>query len=980
MKLRFDFWSKCGVLMVALLATASFSFAQRTVTGTITDAASGEPLIGANILVVGSTTGTVTDFDGNYELQVPESATTIKITYTGYADQEVDITSGTEFNIEMAEGTQLEEVVVTGYGTTKSKEVTSAITSVKAEDFNQGNLNSPGQLLQGKVAGLVISRPGSDPNGGINIRLRGLGSLGANTSPLVIIDGVLGADINSVDPNDIASIDVLKDASASAIYGTRGAAGVIIITTKTGVGAPQIDYNGFVTAETVENTVDVLTTDEFRNFRGGSNGQFQGNDLGNNTDWFDEITQVGVTQVHSLSLSGGSKGTSYRVSGNIRDVNGIALNTGFFQANGRINLQQKALNDRLTVNANLNVTTRDGEFGDPSAFRYATIYNPTAPVRDPAFDDTNDGFFEQNLFDYRNPVAILEQNPNEFENRNTIVSLRGTYTLLPGLDIGAFYSQERNDFQNRRYADKNSLGQGADRNGFASQRNDKRLSELFEATVNYETTIAGAEMDFTGGYSYQDFTNSGFGAEGGNIISDAFTFNNFGAAQDFNNGLGSVFSYKNTSVLTGFFGRVQFNVDDTYFLTASVRHEGSSQFGANNKWGTFPAVSGGVNLANVLDLPNVDNLKFRAGYGQTGQLPPNPYISLQRFGETGSSFFFDGAFVPSYGPASNPNPDLKWEVKEEVNIGVDFAFNDFMFVGSVDYFNTITNDLIFEIGVPVPPNQFPNTFLNIGEIQNSGLEATLEIAAISNEDFTWKTAINGTYFIQSELRNFLDGADGFRDLANLGSPGQNGTPLVRVQEGQPIGQLWGLVYEGIDDDGNWIFADTNGDGNPGQNDDRAVIGQGLPDFQLGWNNTFNFGNFDLNFFFRGVFGHDLVNTFRALYEAPQSIGSYNQPATVTDVQGLNAGPQFSSFHVEDADFVRLDNANLGYTFDLPEGGNFRKIRVYLTGNNLFTITGYNGVDPEIRLTDGDNALAPGIDRRNTFFTSRSVGFGVQVGL
>jgi iron complex outermembrane receptor protein len=979
MKLKVDYYSR-GLLVMLAVCLTNLAFSQRTISGSVTDSQSGEPLIGANILVVGTSSGTITDFDGNYTLEIPADAAELDVSYTGYGSERIAIPTGTDqLNITLTPGEMLEEIVVVGYGTQKSKEITSAITSIKEEDFNNGNLNNPTQLLQGKVAGLTISRPGGDPNAGVNIRLRGLSTLGANTQPLVIIDGVLGADLNSVDPNDIASIDVLKDASAAAIYGTRGGSGVILITTKSGeAGVTRVNYEGFVTSETVDRYTETLSADQFRSFAGGPNSDIRGTDLGSSTDWFDEITKTGFTQVHSLSLSGGTKSTSYRVSGNYRGVEGIALNTGFNRLNGRVNLQQRALNDRLKLDASYTTTSIDQDFGFNDAFRYASIYNPTAPVRstDPAFD-IYDGYYQQILFDYYNPVAILEQNTNQGETRNSIASLRGTYTLLEGLDFSLFYSQERRDFQARQYWDKNSFFTGRDRNGLASQRNDKSVIDLFEATTTYNLNFGSTELRLLAGYSYQEFLYSGFGATGGDIISDAFGFNNLSAAQDFNNGVGDVFSYKNSDKIVAFFGRANFNIDDTYFLSASLRREGSSQFGANNKWGTFPGISAGVNLVNALALSGVDNLKLRVGYGQTGNRPPSSYISLQRFGP-GASFFYNGSYVPSYGPVSNPNPDLKWEVKKDLNVGVDFAFSDFKVTGSVDYFNTATQDLIYEIGVPVPPNLFGSTQLNIGEISNSGLEAVVNINAVQSSAFSWNTSFNATYYLASELKEFLEEANGFRDLAPLGAPGQSDIPLVRVQEGAPLGQLWGLQFEGVSPEGNWIYADIDGNGNGGDNTDRTIIGSGLPDLQLGWNNSFSFGNFDFNFFLRGTFGHDLINTYRAFYEAPQSITSYNLPVGVYDVQNLGEAPKFSSYHVESADFIKLDNATLGYTFNV-DGTAFNKIRAYINTNNLFTITGYSGVDPEVRLADGNNALAPGIDRRNTYFTSRSFTFGVQLG-
>ena len=401
MKLKVDALLKGILMLFFAVAFANFTYAQRTVSGTITDAVNGEPLISATVVVPGTGTGTITDFDGNFSLEVPDGTSQLEISYTGYATQVVDIAASNVVEVALSAGTVLDEIVVTGYGTKKAKEVTSAITSVKAEDFNKGAVQDPTQLLQGKVAGLNIARPGGNPNNAFQIRLRGVGTAGANASPLIVIDGVPGGELQSVDPNDIASIDVLKDGSAAAIYGTRGAAGVILITTKQGVsGQTTIDYNGQLISESIANSVNVLDAAGYRAFGGG-------NDLGATTDWFDELTRNAISHTHSLSLAGGSKGTSYRISGNYRDVQGIAETTGFDRINARANITQRAFNDRLTVSANVATTSEDKQLGFDQAFRYATIYNPTSPVRDEA-NTANDGYAEQVLFDYFNPVAIIE--------------------------------------------------------------------------------------------------------------------------------------------------------------------------------------------------------------------------------------------------------------------------------------------------------------------------------------------------------------------------------------------------------------------------------------------------------------------------------------------------------------------------------------------------------------------------------------------
>ncbi|MCB9294076.1 MAG: TonB-dependent receptor [Lewinellaceae bacterium] len=1008
MKLKVDYMKR-WVFFIAAVAMCNFAFAQRTITGTVTDAQNGDPLIGANILVVGTSTGTITDFDGNYSLNVSDAATTLEFSYTGYTSQRVEIGSQTVINVSLSAGQVLDEVVVVGYGTQKSKEVTSAVASIKAEDFNQGNVNSPAQLLQGKVAGLSIARPGGDPNGDFNIRLRGLSTVGANTEPLVIIDGVIGASLNSVDPNDIASIDVLKDGSAASIYGTRGSSGVILITTKQGKeGSAKVEYSGQLALETVDETVNVLDAAGYRDF---SQRVGKGTDLGSSTDWFGELTETGVSQVHNLSLSGGTAKTTYRVALNYRNVNGVASGTGFNQLNGRLNLTQRAFDDRMRLSANVAATNRDADLGFTQAFRYATIYNPTAPIRDP--DNTAlGGYFQQDLFDYFNPVAIIEQNSNEQVQKRLILNGSIEYDLLPGLTAKMAYSEQYDNDLNDTYFSRESFWVGAGRDGLALLKTTDRFNRLFEFTGNYEKNFNKLNFKALAGYSYQAFDNQEFEIQGGGFLTDAFTTNNIISGAEFPNGLSRNYSYRESNKLIAFFGRVNFNYDDTYFLSASLRREGSSRFGENNKWGLFPGVSGGVTLSNLFNISGVDNLKLRAGFGVTGNNVFDSYLSLSRFGpvlQGGSGgalandprrggnpvyFLYNGNYVPAFGPISNPNPDLKWETKTDISVGLDFALLDYKLTGALDFYTTTTKDMIFEFNVPVPPNLFATSIVNVGELQNSGLELSLNYNVISKQNFNWETGVALTYFLKTDLVSLsTDDFDfgGTRDISNLGAPGQNGTPLIRVEEGAPIGQIWGLVYEGISGDGQWIHADLNNDGEI-TNDDRAVIGNGLPDFQLGWSNTFKAGNFDFNIFLRGVFGHDLVNTFRAFYEAPDAITSYNILESSNDIANLTESPTFSSFHVEDASFVKVDNATVGYTFRLPEGSSFSNFRVYVTGQNLLTFTGYKGVDPEVRFQDAGNidsnafrindlpsALAPGIDRRNTYFRTRVVTLGVNLG-
>ena len=988
----FFLWRRGLLTLFLLIITAGFTWAQqKTVTGKVTSKTEG-PLVGVYVVIQGTTTGVVTDVNGDYSISVQGPEAVLTFTYVGYTPQTITVGSQTKIDVVMAPSVSaLGEIVVTGYTAQRKREITSAITRVGADEFNKGSITAPVQLIQGKVAGLSINKPGGNPNGSYDLRLRGLSTIGANTQPLVVIDGVIGGSLENVDPNDIESINVLKDASAASIYGSRGASGVIIVTTKQGKrGASQVEYNGYVTADMVAKTVPVMNAAEWRAL---SKEVGLGTDFGYTTDWFDETTRTAITQVHNLSLSGGSDKSTYRAAINYHDANGIMITSGYQQINGRINFTQRALDDKLTFDGNLGVTRRQATYGFDDAFRYATIYNPTAPVRstDPAYS-IYDGYFNQVLFDYYNPVQILEENKNDGIDKLLNISLKATYQILKGLTADAFYSLQTTDGIRGTYYDKNSYFTGMNRNGLASRSEDISTNQLFESTVRWTgDVIPGANLNVVGGYSYQDFKYEGFYAQGGDFLTDAFTYNNLAAALDFKNGKGTITSYKNSNKLIAFFGLMNFNFKDIWFLTASARYEGSSRFGADNKWGVFPAVGGGVDAAKFLNKSFIDILKIRASYGITGNQPNTSYLSLLRLGPQGN-FFYNGEFVPGYAPVSNANPDLKWEKQRELDLGIDYSFLNSKISGSLDYYVRKTKDLIFQYEVPVPPNLYNQAWLNLGEIKSSGIELSLSVNVIKKSNFTYTVNLTPSYNLTNRLISLsgsYNGAElkyGTRDLTEMGSPGMTGVPLVRVEEGKPIGQLFTLVFKEIDPNGNLIMVDENNDGTIDPLD-RRVTGHGLPDFLVGFGNNFTYKNWDANVFFRAVTGHDLINSYRAFYEVPNEIGSYNLPKTATDMRNKetgvllnNSSGVLSSIHVENASFLCLDNMSVGYSFKTA-GTYFSRLRIYLAGNNLFYITKYKGVDPNPRygdIEDNNNPLKPGIDRRNTWFRTRSVSFGANI--
>ncbi len=986
--------SKCLVLAL-MLGLSSYAMAQRTVTGTVTDGR-GDAVISATVQVKGTTVGTTTDLDGKYSIKVPEGSNTLVFSYIGYSTQEVELGASNVVDVTLGEDVAIiDEVVVIGYGSQTRKEVTSAVTSVKSEDFNQGNVQDPVQLVQGKVAGLAISKPGGDPNGTSTTRLRGLSTIGANTEPLVVIDGVIGGSLGSVDPNDIASIDVLKDGSAAAIYGTRASSGVIIITTKKGsAGKTVVEYNGYVTAETVDRTVPIATAAEFAAYRPTQN-------FGATTDWVDEVTRTGFQQVHNVSLSGGTGKTTYRAAFNYRDINGIGMTSGFNQLNGRLNLTQKALNDRLTLDVNVSASDRNIQYMPYEAFRYANIYNPTVSVystsSDPLFAKY-DGYSQIESFDYFNPVGIVEQSTNDGKAKTLLITGKASYELMEGLTASAFVSRQRNSNFNGDYYNKEAYFRGRAGRGFANRYTEDIDNDLFEGTINYSKEFGKLTLGALAGYSYQDNTFQNFGASGSGFTFNASGYNNLGSATDFANGVGTVTSSKNNYKVIGAFSRVNLNYDDTYFGMVSYRREGSSRFGANNKWGGFPAISAGVDLAKVTEIPSVDLLKLRVGYGETGGLPPSSYLSIQQYAVTAVSF----------GPSTalNANPNLRWETKGELNAGVDFAIMDYKLTGSVDYFNRVTRDLILNVPATLPPYIAPRIWANLEdvELQSTGLEFVLSYNHTKGSDFSWSPTVTfGSYksrinvidnpnavfkFFASENKQIID------DKTSPGAPGQNNDAAATAIGNEEVGLIWGYKFLRFNDQGLYVYEAPDGTEFTSADlnvEKKQVIGRGLPAFTYGINNKFTYKDFDLNIFLRGDYGHDLANLYRAFYESTNNPSRPNDNIVTTEylTTELAASPRFSSYYVEKASYMVLDNMTVGYTLKPGEGSSVSKVRVYLSGRNLFWITNYTGVDPQPRFTDagptdnGGNAgtpdpLYPGIDRRNIYFTTRAITFGLNL--
>jgi len=850
------------------------------------------------------------------------------------------------------------------------------------------------------VAGLQIVKVGGNPNQPFTVRLRGLNTFGANDAPLVVIDGILGGDLNALDPNDIESVEVLKDASAAAIYGTRGSAGVLIFTTKSGQGAsgkPLLDYNGYVAFEQIANLIDIASVDEFL--------ELGGQDFGARTDWIDEVTQTGVSNVHNVSISNNVNGLTYRAAVNYRNVKSVVKDANEFdQFNVRLNIDQKFLNDRLTIGASGALTSRKSNIGYQQTLAYAMTFNPTAPVfenrtaaelggRDP---DRFGGYFETDVQDRYNPVAINALNTHEESLNRILGNVSAEYEVIDGLVLSAIYTLQRGSIDGGEYSASTALfGSGGNGLGGTADRNSyDDTNQQFDGTITYYGTKDKINFNIVGGYSYNYFTYESFFANNTDFITDEFLYHNLGAGRGLttDGGTRNMGSIKEESKLAAFFGRVNLNFDDAYFLSGSYRREGSSRFGSNNRWGNFWAISGGADFANILSLDYFQALKLRVGYGINGNLPNQYYAYLTTLGTT-SGGYANGEFIAAVAPRTNPNPDLKWEEKAELNIGLDFTFMNSRFSGSFDYFTRDTRDLINTVGVPSPPNQVNTTLMNVGQVQTNGVELQLNFDAINNDDFRW--TISGNYATAKTKLIKWNANEEVVELfgGNLGAPGLNGTLVVRTAEGEEIGQILAQPFVRYED-GVAVMLNLDGTETTLINrDEFRVVGSALPDFTAGLTNSFSYKNFDLSIFFRGVFGHSLANVNRAYHEHQSIIGRGNIVMTDGFTLEDTQSEAWHSNYVEDASFVRLDNLLLGYNFNLPAGSAFRNIRVYVSGQNLLTITGYSGADPEVRyfdagaITEGNrnqsftgNSLFPGVDRRVTYPPTRTYTVGVNIGL
>ena len=987
MNIKF-FLLKCSkaLAFASLMFCATVAYAQQgTVKGKVVDD-DGVPIAGASVMQKGTTNGGYTDVDGNYEISVNNMKSgVLQFTFVGFNTVEETVNGRSTIDVKMNQSViNLGEAVAVGYGTQTRREITGSIANVSEENFNKGVTRDAADLLQGKVAGLQITTGSGDVTRGAQIRLRGTSTLQNDQGPMIVIDGVPGGDMSTVSPTDIASISVLKDASSAAIYGSRAAGGVILITTKRGSGSnTQVSYNGYVTIDKVANKPDLMNAAEWR----AANKEL-GNDVSAydsytaDTDWFDEVLRTGVSQNHSLSLSGGTGHSNYRASYTYLDRKGIARDNYMKRHSFRFQVQQRALQDKLrfglTASANLSDSRR------PEASDYILAYNmlPVFPV----YNEDGSYFTGANHnYDQGNPVQDQDQN----YKKNSMSYFYGQgdiqYDIMDGLNakISLYKSRFMNDY--RAWDDPRNV-RGQDNNGAATRRNMKWDRDLMEITLNYDKTFGSEnqhKVEGLAGYSWESNTYGSQYAYATNFAVTSMGADNIQTGNTLK--IGNVTSDRNNYKLISFYARGHYSFRDRYMVTAMVRRDGSSKFGKNHKWGWFPSVSAAWGISQEPFMSNVkwvNDLKLRVGYGIIGnQDGLQPYKSLELY-EPYGTYFNNGSYSTSFRISQNANPNLKWEETATFNVGLDFQFWNNRIGGTIEYYSKKTSDMLYNYSVPTPTYVYSTIAANVGDMSNKGIELLLNVDVIRNKAFSWTTSVNLSHN-KNEITKLSN--DVYKtERVYVGDPwirGASGVTSHIVEVGHPVGQFFMLKCDGIDENGKFIIEDIKKDGQI-TDDDRTYCGSAQPKLTFGWNNTFNWKNWDASFFIRGTIGNKVLNNPKAAYGNNTYITGCNVMKN-SSLMKLRENSRVCSYYLEDASFARLDNASIGYTFNTKKIEWLQKARVYLAVQNLFVITGYSGLDPEVEINRGEpddkNAgLSPGIEPRNYMPKSRSFTFGVNL--
>lgn len=964
----------------------------KTIKGIVKDNM-GESIIGANVVIKGSTSGTITDMDGNFSLDNVSAGDLLVVSYIGYLSKEMLVSNQTRLEITLIEDTRsIDEVVVIGYGIQRKGDVTSSVGSVKKENFLKGAVKDAGQLIQGQVAGLTITNPSGEPTGNTQILLRGNTTImGGNSNPLILVDGVPG-DFNTVAPEDIESVDVLKDGSAAAIYGTRGTNGVILITTKKAKGnnINEVEYSTYISTSTIAKRLEVLDAADYRRqiAEGSRDGSW---DLGDTTDWFDQITRTPVSHVHNLSFKGGNAQTNYIMNLNYRSLQGIFKKSDKEMFQGRAEINHNMFDNKLKVNAAIignesgYTSTSDGGAFNTYIYRQSLIQNPTQPIR-----NASGGWYQNTgLFEYENPMSQLY----ESDGRQNVSQMRfnGSLTFNPinDLNLKALFSYDKTNQYGGYYETKQHCSTLRDgKNGYAAVGAMTNMTKLMELTAQYSKEISGHHFSLLGGYSYQGTDYSNQYEQNWDFPTDLYSYNNIGTGKALKEGLAVDYSYRLKTNLIGFFGRATYAYKNRYLLMGSIRHEAASQLvGTKAPWGTFPSISLGWRITEEAFMQNqslFNDLKLRAGYGVTGSQPSDSFLGLSML-KYDAWWYNNGKWLQTLSPSQNPNPDLRWEEKIETNLGLDFSILDNRISGSIDLYNREINGLLYDYDVPSPPNLYNSTRANVGVMSNKGVELLINFVPFRTENFNWSSSVTfstNSNKLKSLSNDLYQTSTDYFMTGWIQEPIKTESHIVKV--GQSIGNFYGFKVIDIDENGKWIYEDKDGNAVAYDDfshtfEDKKIIGNGLPSYYAGWNNNFRYKNFDLSITMRGAFDYQVLNSARMFYENKNRQDWNRLKSSEKLIFGkaqLNSSvPQeYNSYYIENGDHWKIDNITLGYTIRNTGIKYINSCRVYVSSMNTLTLSGYKGTDPEV----SRSGLNPGYDNRDQYPNVRSFTLGVNV--